>query len=73
MNLYRRWISSPRHEMPYWLERVLNLVALTAGFATSLSLGSGLGERSLLYAAVATGIVIGSRILWRVMHQGTGY
>jgi hypothetical protein len=69
MSVYSRWISSPWHEMPYWVGRALTLVALAAGFAASYSVGRGLGVQLLVYTAVAGGIILGSRIVWRVTHR----
>lgn len=69
MTPYRRWISSPSQDMPSWARRVISLVAGVAGYAASFGMGSGLGIRLLVYAAVSSVIMVAPCIVWRATHK----
>jgi hypothetical protein len=71
VKMYDRWLGSPQDEMPYWLRRVISLVAGVAGIIVAGVLGSELGTRLVLLAVVAGGMHLGVRIVWRVTHRET--
>jgi hypothetical protein len=66
VTLYKRWITSPNDEMPFWLRSLSSLVSGACGFIVSYSVGSGLGARLVLFAVVAGGITLGVGIVWTI-------
>ncbi|MBV9282550.1 MAG: hypothetical protein JOZ41_20935 [Chloroflexi bacterium] len=74
---HRRWITSPRREMPGWLRLIHTLVtaSLVPAYGPIIPpvLGRGLGPAILFYLAVTVPSTLGAGIAWRATHDnGTG-